>query len=100
MADYKCDVIEDVSILDSPVKTHEESTVEEPCFDKNSQRCSDDKDDNDGHDDIDDVYDYGDVIEDIGKESGHLTSLLASSHEVKDDGESKLSTELTSLESR
>lgn len=97
-------IIEDVSVSDSPVKAGEVSTVEESCSHNNSERYSDDKDNNDGHDGIDDDYEYdGDVIGDIEdneKESDHLTPLLVNSHEVNRDDESNLSIELTSPKSR
>ena len=102
-SDYSntCDIVEDVSVSCSPVKAGEESTFEESYSRNNSERCSDEKDNNDGHDGIDDDYEYSDdVIEDIEEESDHLTPFLVNSHEVNDDGQSKLSTELTSLKSR
>ena len=92
------DIIEDVSVSDSPAKTGEVSTVEKSYSHNNSKRCSDDEDNNVGHDGIDheNLENEDDVIEDIEdneEDSNYLAPHLVNSHEVNGDDESNLSSE-------
>ena len=95
-------IIEDISVSDSPVKTGEVSTVEETYSHNDSERFSDDEDNNAGCDGTDDEYESEDnVIEDIeDNEEGSepLVPLLVDSYQI--NGESNLSTESTRPKSR
>ena len=99
-----CNVIEDVSVSASPVKTAEVSPVEESYSHTNSKRCSDDEDNSAGHDGIDHDYKTEDyVIENIEDNEGDTTDLaplLVNSYEVNSDDERYLSTESTRPKSR
>lgn len=101
-SNYKntCNVIEDVSVSASPVKTAEVSAVEESYSHSNSKRCSDDDDDNSaGHDGIDRDYTEDDVIGNIEDNEEESVDLV-NSHEINSDDDSNLSSESTRPKSR
>ena len=88
-------VIEDVSVSASPVKTAEVSYSH-----NNSKRCSDDEDNSAGHDGIDHDYESeDDVIENIEDNEEEAVDLV-NSHEVNGNDESNLSIESTRPKSR
>lgn len=102
-------VIEDIDISDSPVKTRDVSPIKELGSHSNNIEYGDNRDDNNEYDDINNDYkcsdDDDDANEDVKnkdteQDPHHLTLLLAKSNEMHGDSESDLSTELIGPKSR